>query len=401
MNEIEKITSYKSSKTKLKIGVVLLVLLLGVAGYIVFIQEKKDASYRYITQPLEKSDLTLTVSATGYLEPVDTIEVGTEVSGTIEEVYVDYNDQVTKGQLLAKLDKTKYQSNLYQAKASLAVAEASLQQMQAQFYQAEAIIKRNQSLRENTNGALPSQNDWDRDWASYLSAKAQIVTAKAKIDQAQQTVVSSKYDLARTMVYSPIDGIILIRKIDPGQTVAASFQTPVLFKIAKDLTKMELQASVDEADISKVKEGQSATFGVDAYPKEKFQAKIKLIRVNSEILNGVVTYKAQMEVDNSALLLKPGMSADADIVTQTLTSTFIVPKAALLYIPISEDTHPKGWTDKDKVSIEQKQHIWVLENAKPRKIYVQVLGSNGTKTALASKELRENMTLIVTQEKGK
>jgi HlyD family secretion protein len=338
MEEMQKITKYKSNAVQWKIGIVLFLVLLGLGGYFFFVPVKDKEAYRYVTQPLAKGALTITVSATGYIEPVENIDVGTEVSGTIEKVYVDYNDLVKKGQILARLDKTKYQSTLDRAKASLTAAKASLENMNAQFYQSNATLSRNKTLRESTNGALPSRSDWDRDWANYLVAKAQVSSAKAQVDQARHALISAQYDLDRTTIYSPVDGIILVRDIDPGQTVAASFQTPVLFKIAKDLTKMELQASIDEADIAKVKAGQTASFSVDAYPERSFEAHIKLVRVNSEIVDGVVTYKAVMNIDNKELLLKPGMSADADITINTLSDTFIVPKAALLFMPIKPKT---------------------------------------------------------------
>ncbi len=400
MEEMQKITGYKSSAMKWKIGIALFVLLLSVGGYFFFTPKERKEVYRYVTQPLEKGDLTLTVSAMGYIEPVENVKVGTEVSGTIVKVYADYNDQVKKGQILAQLDKTKYQSTLSRADASLNAAKASLENMNALLYQANATVERNKSLKKSTEGRLPSQSDWDRDWANYLVAKAQVKNAKAQIDQAKHALVSSKYDLERTTIYSPIDGTVLVRNIDPGQTVAASFQTPVLFKIAKDLTKMELQASIDEADIAKVKAGQTATFSVDAYPETSFEARIKLVRVNSEIVDGVVTYKAVMEVDNQELLLKPGMSADADIITETLSSTFIVPKAALLYIPIKPKTEQFfGFNEKEKTTIDPKPHVWVLDNGQPKKAYVKVLGNSGSKTAVSSEELNEGDPLIVTQEK--
>ncbi|MGB5966515.1 MAG: efflux RND transporter periplasmic adaptor subunit [Sulfurimonadaceae bacterium] len=400
MEEMQKITEYKSNAMKWKIGIALFVLLLGVGGYYFFAPKEQKEAYRYVTQSLEKGDLTMTVSATGYIEPVESVEVGTEVSGTIEKVYVDYNDQVNKGQVLAQLNKTKYQSTLNRAVASLNAAKATLENMNAQLYQAKATANRNKSLKESTEGRLPSQSDWDRDWANYLVAKAQVENTKAQVNQAKHALVSSKYDLERTTIYSPIDGIVLIRNIDPGQTVAASFQTPVLFKIAKDLTKMELQASIDEADIAKVKAGQTATFSVDAYPETSFEARIRLVRVNSEIVDGVVTYKAVMEVDNQELLLKPGMSADADIITETLSRTFIVPKAALLYSPVKPKREKLfGFGESEKIAIDPKPHVWVLENGEPRKAYVRVMGSSGSKTALSSDELKEGDPLIVTQEK--
>jgi HlyD family secretion protein len=272
--------------------------------------------------------------------------------------------------------------------------------MNAVLYQAEATVSRNKTLRASTKGSLPSQSDWDRDWASYLTAKAQVANAKAMVDQARHALASSKYDLERTTVYSPIDGIVLVRDIDPGQTVAASFQTPVLFKIAKDLTRMELQASIDEADIAKVKAGQRATFSVDAYPEKTFEAHIKLVRVNSEIVDGVVTYLAVMDVDNKDLLLKPGMSADADIITEMLGDTFIVSKAALLYIPVKPTTSGLfGSGKREKVAIDPKPHVWLLENGLPKKVYVKVLGSSGSDSAVSSEELNKGDPLIVTQEK--
>jgi HlyD family secretion protein len=400
MEEMQKITAYRNNALTWKIGIAVFTLLMIVGGYFLFMPKDQKEAYRYVTQPLEKGDLTMTVSATGYIEPVENVEVGTEVSGTIEEVLVDYNDVVKKGQILARLDKTKYQSTLDKAEASLAAAKASLQNMNAQLFQAEATVSRNKTLRASTKGSLPSQNDWDRDWASYLTAKAQVANAKAMVDQARHALVSAQYDLARTTVYSPIDGIVLVRNIDPGQTVAASFQTPVLFKIAKDLTRMELQASIDEADIAKVKAGQRATFSVDAYPERTFEARIKLVRVNSEIVDGVVTYLAVMDVDNSELLLKPGMSADADVIIETLNDTFIVSKAALLYIPVKPTTSGLfGSGKREKVVIDPKPHVWLLENGLPKKVYVKVLGSSGSDSAVSSEELNKGDPLIVTQEK--
>jgi HlyD family secretion protein len=400
MEEMLKITGYKSSGLKWKLGIALFFILLSIALYFFFQPGKNAEAYRYVTQALQKGDLTITVSATGYIEPVENIDVGTEVSGTITKVYVDYNDLVKKGQILAQLDKTKYQSTLDKAQAYLSAAKASLENMNAQLYQTEATVSRNKMLKKSTKGVLPSQSDWDRDWANYLTAKAQVSNAKAQVEQAVYSLVSSKYDLERTTIYSPVDGIILVRDIDPGQTVAASFQTPVLFKIAKDLTKMELQASIDEADIAKVKAGQKANFSVDAYPEERFEAQIRLVRVNSEIIDGVVTYKAVMNIDNEKLLLKPGMSADADIITETLSDTLILPKAALLYTPV----RPKkkalfGSREKDKASIDPKPHVWVLENNIPKKVYVKILGSSGSDSAISCEELKEGDPLIVMQEK--
>ena len=286
MEAMRKVTSYKSSRWKWIVFVLLLVAAAGAGGYFLWNPGKGEEAYRFVTQPVKKGDLNITVSATGYLEPLEEVDVGTEVSGTIEKVLVDYNDPVKKGQLLAQMDTTKYKSAVDRAGAALLSAKATLENAKAELFRTETTVNRNKTLRENTKGALPSQSDWDAAWAAYLSAKAQVDNANAQIEQAEHSLVSAKYDLERTSIYSPIEGIVLNRNIDPGQTVAASFQTPVLFTIAKDLRKMELQVSIDEADIAKVRAGQHATFTVDAYPDAVFNGTIRMVRVNSQIEEG-------------------------------------------------------------------------------------------------------------------
>ena len=400
MEEMKKVTQYKRSGLMWKIFIAVFLLILTFIGYKIFFSKAPQDEFSYVTQPLKKGDLTITVSATGNIQPVEQVNVGSEVSGTIEKVFVDYNDVVKKGELLAQIDRTKYESNLKKTEASLASANASLQNMQAQLYKAESIISRDKMLREATNGALPSKNDWDNDWSSYMIAKAQISSANAQINQAKQDLISSQYDLEKTNVYSPVDGTILVKSIDPGQTVAASFQTPVLFTIAKDLTKMQLQATIDEADIAKVKEDQNVTFSVDAYPHLKFYTSITQVRVNSAIVDGVVTYLAIMNYDNSKLLLRPGMSADIDITTQNIKDALIVPKAALLFIPVKPKVKKMFGSDKDeKIAVDTKPHIWILKNKQPQKVYVKLLGSNGAMSAISSDALKGGEAIIITQEK--
>ncbi|DAB39631.1 MAG TPA: efflux transporter periplasmic adaptor subunit [Sulfurovum sp. UBA12169] len=400
MEEMQKIIQYKNHKTRWIIFFSILFLAVGIGFYSFFIKGSGGTGYRYITDPLKRGNLELTVSASGYIQPVESVDVGTEVSGTIEEVYVDYNDEVKKGQLLAVLDITKYQSVFDRAKASLEIANASLQSAQAQYYQAQTTMERNKKLRSTSKGALPTQSDWDRDWGNYLLAQAQIANANAQIEQAKHALTSAEYDLKKTKVYSPVDGTILVRNIDPGQTVAASFQTPVLFSIAKDLTNMELQISIDEADIAKIQVGQRATFSVDAYPERLFNAAIKQVRINSEILESVVTYKAIMEVNNKELLLRPGMSVDADIVIREVKDAFIIKRAALLYIPVQPKTKNLfSSAEEEKIDIDPNPHVWVLKNGVPKKIYVEVLGHNGPISAINAEELDEDDGVIINQEK--
>jgi HlyD family secretion protein len=399
MDPMQEITHYKSNTWKYKVAVFLSMLTLAFVLYYFFIHQEKKETYHYVTHTLKKEDVTLSVSATGYLQPLESVDVGIEVSGTVKEVLVDYNDIVKKAQALAILDKTKYLSNVNRAKASLAAAEATYENALAQFEMHASIITRDESLQNATDNRLPSQNDKESHQAAYLAAKAQVDNAKAQIDQAKYTLISAQYDLEKTVVYSPIDGIVLVRNIDPGQTVAASFQTPNLFTIAKDLTKMELQTDIDEADIAKIKQGQKATFNVDAYPDKIFKADVTSVRVNSQILDGVVTYKCIMHVSNPDLLLRPGMSADADIIIKSIENTFTVPKAALLYIPVeTRESKLFSFQSKPEPPKDEKPHIWVLRQQRAQKVYVDILGNSGITTAIASDTLKADEKIILAQE---
>jgi len=400
MEEMQKIINYHKDTFKWRIWTIIFIGVMLVAVYLFFSRDSKQMAYRYVTEALKRNDLSLTVSASGYIQPLESVDVGTEVSGTIDEVYVDYNDQVKKGQLLASLDTTKYQSAYDKAKAALQIAKAALESAQAQQYQAETTMERYKELRRSSGGTLPTQSDWDREWANYLLAKAQIANAQAQIDQAGHALKAAEYDLERTKIYSPVDGTILVRNVDPGQTVAATFQTPVLFNIAKDLSKMELQISIDEADIGKIEAGQRASFSVDAYADTDFNTSIRQVRINSEILESVVTYKAIMDVNNKNFMLKPGMSADADIVTKTLNDTFVVKRAALLFIPVKPKSKSLfGGENGEKIEIDPKPHVWILKKGTPTKVYVKVLGNNGPLSAIESSELTEGDEVIINQEK--
>lgn len=401
MEAMQKVTSYKSPRWKWIVPAAVALIAVAAGGYFLLQPANNGQAYRFVTQTVEEGELNITVSASGYLEPLESVDVGTEVSGTIEKVLVDYNDPVKKGELLAQIDRTKYQSAVDKAEAALSSAKATLENANAELYRTQATLQRDKTLRTNTKGALPSQSDWDTDYAAYLAAKAQVDEGKAQVEQARHSLVSSNYDLERTTIYSPVDGIVLTREVDPGQTVAASYQTPTLFTIAKDLRKMELQVSVDEADIAKVKAGDAATFTVDAYPDEVFAGKIRMVRVNSEIEDGVVTYIAVLDVNNSDMKLRPGMSADADITVQTFSDALIVPRAALLYLPVatSKETKLFAFHDEEQAKYDPKPHVWRLNGQTPEKLYVEVLGTNGTQSVIAGEALKAGDTLIVAQEK--
>lgn len=400
MEAMQKITAYKSGGWKWKAALLVVLLFATGGAYFLLKPSSKQNEYRFVTQPVTQGEFNITVAASGYLEPLESVDVGSEVSGTVEKVLADYNDIVKKGQLLAQIDTTKYQSAVDKAVAALASAKASKQSAEAELFRTETTVRRDKSLRENTKGSLPSQSDWDANRAAYFSAKAQVANAKAQVEQARHSLTSAQYDLKRTSIYSPIDGIILNRAVDPGQTVAATFQTPVLFTIAKDLREMELQVSIDEADIARVHAGQHASFNVDAYPDEAFEGVIRMVRVNSEIEEGVVTYIAVLDVDNADMRLRPGMSADAEITVETFKDTLIVPRAALLYMPVKpKEQKLFAFNDEGQTQYDTEPHLWRLKDGTPEKLYVKMFGSNGTLSAVSSETLAAGDRVIIAQEK--
>jgi HlyD family secretion protein len=299
---------------------------------------KKQQPMKYDTQPAKRGNLVVTVDATGTLEPLKEVAVGIEVSGTIKSVEVDYNAEVKVGQVLARLDTTRLEAQAQQNEAALESARAKVLQAQASVKEAEAQLGRLNRVRELSGGKMPSQNDLDTATANLARYKADEASAKAAVAQAQAALNVYRTDLSKAVVVSPINGVVLKRAVEPGQTVAASFNTPTLFTLAEDLTQMELQVDVDEADVGQVKEGQEATFTVDAYPDRAFPAKITQVRYGSETTDGVVTYKTVLKVDNSSMALRPGMTATAVITVDKRENALLVPNAALRYAPTKTAT---------------------------------------------------------------
>lgn len=292
---------------------------------------RSDVSYR--TSEVKKGDLTVTVTATGTLQPVEQVEVGTEVSGTIKAVLVNYNDKVKEGQVLAKLDTTKLDAQVLQSEATLNYARAKLLETQATVSETQSKLNRFKESLELSGGKVPSRTEYDSADAAFKRAKAQEATARADIAKAQATLKANRSDLAKATIRSPINGIILERKVEPGQTVAASLQTPLLFKLAEDLGQMELRVFVDEADVGQVKEGQIAIFTVDAFPEKKFPARVREARFAATTENNVVTYETILEVDNKDMALRPGMTATAFITVNSVSDALLVPNAALRFTP--------------------------------------------------------------------
>jgi HlyD family secretion protein len=303
----------------------------------------------FITQEVTTGDLTVTVTATGNLEPRNQVDIGSELSGTIRGVNVDVNDEVKAGQVLAVLDTTRLEAQVLQAQSSLTSAEARVVQGEAGMKEARANLARLQKVRELSGGKLPSQQDMDVAEAALARAEGEAAAARASVAQTRANLEAVRTDLDKAQIRSPINGVVLVRSVEPGQTVAASLQVATLFTLAEDLKKMELHVSVDEADVGAVQVGQQATFTVDAFPNRAFTAQITQVHFASNntakaamsatssaasaTSTGVVTYETVLEVDNSELLLRPGMTATAEIVTTAIEKAVLAPNAALRFTP--------------------------------------------------------------------
>jgi HlyD family secretion protein len=323
-----------------------------IVGYFIFGRGDSKAP-TYITQDVTRGDLTVTVTATGNLEPRNQVDIGSELSGTVSKVFVDVNDEVKQGQVLAVLDTTRLKAQVLQQESSLASAEARVLQADATTKESKANLARLQKVRELSGNKLPSQQDLDVAEAAVSRAEGEAAAARAAVAQSRASLEAVRTDLRKTEIRAPINGVILVRSIEPGQTVAATMQAPVLFIMAEDFKKMELHVSVDEADVGSVNMGQDASFTVDAFPNRRFSARITQVHFASSntkssassssssnasaTSTGVVTYETVLEVDNPELLLRPGMTATAEIVTTNIQNALLIPNAALRFTPEGAD----------------------------------------------------------------
>lgn len=389
-----------------------------VIGGTIWTKLTKSDSVQYKTQNVSRGDLTVIVTATGTLKPTKTVDVGSEISGTIKSIEVDYNSKVKVGQVLAKLDTTKLDAQVTQSKAALESAKAKILQAKATVSETRSKLEKYEHVRQLSNNKVPSQSEFDAAQAAFDRAKAEEASAAAAEAQAKASLDAYETDLSKAVIYSPINGIVLTRSIELGQTVAASFTTPVLFTLAEDLAQMELHVDVDEADIGQVKEGQEATFGVDAYPNREFKAQIIQTRYGSKTVDGVVTYETVLKVDNSDLSLRPGMTATADIVVQKVQSTLLIPNTALRFtMPAdSENKNSRGLVGallpRPPVS-ESKKHettneknnqhqVWTLKEGQPVAAMVTTGVENGVMTEVLSGDITEGIPLIIERvSKGK
>jgi HlyD family secretion protein len=389
------LTTEQSPKRWKKIlwGVVLLGIIAAASLYTFKYNENEKTAY--ITVPLRAQDLTTTVSATGNLEPTNTVDVGIEVSGTVDDVLVDYNERVHSGQILARLDTTRLAAAVTSSQAILMKSQANEQGAKVAVDNAAIENERVHTMYTSTQGNYPSRKEMQSSSMMLLQAKASLAAAKAQVAQSTAQLKSDNDNLRKAVVVSPIEGIVLARKVEPGQTVVASMQTPILFTLAEDLTNMKAIVSVDEADIGGVKEGQKVRFNVDAFPNREFKGKIIQLRLNSAVVSGVVTYEAVVQVDNSDLQLRPGMTASASIITDTLKNVTIIPNAALRFSPpqSNDDTKKK----KKKHALEETdkgESVWILKNGIPAKVKVQIGKTDGISSVVTASSLKMGDLLI-------
>ncbi len=380
-------------------------------GMVWWVARSGTETVQYKTQPVTRADLTVTVSATGSLEPTNKVDVGIEVSGTIKTVEADYNDRVKVGQVLARLDTTKLESQVLQTQAALESANAKVLQAQASAKEAHTQLERLVRVQELSGGKVPSQQDLDAAKAALDRAQADEAGAKAVVSQTQATLDANRTDLSKAVIHSPINGVILERSVEPGQTVAASFQAPVLFTIAEDLTKMELQVDVDEADVGQVKAGQEATFTVDAYPNRAFPARITAVYFGSQTVNGVVTYRAVLKVDNADLSLRPGMTATAVVTVTKVENALLVPNAALRFTPPQPTQtgqsgggsligrlfpHPPAPASKPSENANNKgaQRVWIVRNGQLETVAITTGQTDGVMTEVTGGALEPGTNVI-------
>jgi HlyD family secretion protein len=398
-------------------GVLLLVII-----FVIFkwAMGQNGSAIEYKTVEAQRGDLTVSVTATGNLEPTNQVDVGSEVSGTIESVAVDYNDFVKAGQVLARLDTTKLEAQANQSRAAVESARANLLQAQASLLEAGNDLERLVHVRQLSGGKMPSVQDFQAAEAALKRAQANEAMIRANIAEAEAKLRLDQTNLGKAIIISPVNGVVLVRSVEPGQTVAASLQSPVLFTLAEDLSKMELHVDVDEADVGQVKEGQQATFTVDAYPDRIFPAHITQVRYGSQSSAGVVTYLTVLNVDNSDLSLRPGMTATADIVVKDVNNALLVPNNALRYAPPQQEAKTVGSSGgsllsklfprpshtrpkkNDESGDRKKQRVWTLRDNQPVAIPVTTGATSGIMTEIISGEVTPGMPLIIEEvSKGK
>ena len=404
-------------------------LLLGGAGGYAYWQQQQSANTapRFVSEPVQRGNLTLTVSANGTLQPTRSVNIGSELSGTVRRVLVDVNDQIKKGQVLVELDTDKLSSQVLRSRASLAAAHARQAQTAATVKEVQANLARLEEVARLSGGKVPSATELDAGRASVARALADAASARASVQDANAALSTDETNLSKASIRSPIDGVVLTRTVDPGNAVAASLQAVTLFTVAEDLTQLQLQVNVDEADVGSVKVGQKASFTVSAYPSRPYPARITRVAFGSTKTDNVVTYISWLDVDNSDLSLRPGMTAAATITSTERDNVLLVPNTALRFTPtlaaaagapgasagggssIMSQLMPRmprsGGARRsagaaDKSAPGKTRQIWLLKDGVAEPLQVSVGISDGRMTEVTSDALQEGMQVITDQRSG-
>jgi HlyD family secretion protein len=374
----------------------------GIGAFVLF--SGTENRIRFQTATVERGNLSVIVTATGTLQPTNQVDVGSELSGIVKTVEVDFNDRVTTGQVLARLDTAKLKAQVLQSEAALSSARARVAEAEANEDEMRRRLKRAKELSERN---FVSEEALVTAESAEKRAVATLQSARSQVEQASATLEVDQTNLAKSVIRSPINGTVLARKVEPGQTVAASFQAPVLFTLAEDLTKMELHVDVDEADVGRVAPGQKATFAVDAYPGEEFPSTVTEVRNAAKTVSGVVTYETVLSVDNSQLLLRPGMTGTANITVKAVENALLVPNAALRFTPPAAAIERPLWSrilpgmprrparQAQTGGDRRQQRVWTLRDGEPVAITVKVGASDGRVTQIVSGELAPGSEVLI------
>jgi HlyD family secretion protein len=396
-------------------GVAAAVLTL-VVGIVWWQGQRRNDAPKFVTEPVARGDLTVTVTANGTLQPTRSVNVGSELSGTVARVLVDINDRVRKGQVLVELDTAKLNDQISRSRATLASSEARVAQSVATVKEARSNLARMQEVQRLSGGKVPSQAELETAQATLDRALADEVAARAAVADARAALSSDETSLSKASIRSPIDGAVLTRAVDPGNAVAASLQAVTLFTLAEDLTKMVLKADIDEADVGKVREGQSATFTVSAYPNRSYPAKITRVGFGSTTKENVVTYVAELAVANLDLTLRPGMTATVTITAIERRGALLVPNSALRFAPVIASTAQpatsgsggivsrliprpplSGAQRKAGTTGAGAKQVWVLRDGGPVAVAVALGVTDGQRTEVEGGDLREGDAVITDQ----
>jgi HlyD family secretion protein len=391
------------------------IVLVAAGGWLWLEQRGGEAQPKYVTEAVARGNLVVKVTANGTLQPTNKADIGSELSGTVARVFVDVNDRVRRGQGLAELDTSKLRDQVARSQASLLVAQATVRQAQATMREAAGNLQRLQEVALLSGGKVPSQIELAAAEAALARAQAAAASADAGVSDARAAASSDRTNLSKASIRSPIDGVVLARAVDPGNAVAASLQAVTLFTVAQDLRTMKLEVNVDEADVGLVRDGQSATFTVSAYPARNYPATVTRVSYGSTTKDNVVTYIAELTVDNQDLSLRPGMSATASILATERHDVLLVPNAALRFTPEAAAVAapddglvsklmpraPFRPTQRVRTTAAAARQVWVLERGAPVAVAVVPGVSDGRQTEVTASSLQAGALVITDQGGGR